>query len=301
MGDATIRPEALLEAMSEAVYVVDQDRRITYWNRAAEAITGFPCGEVVGRRCRDGILNHVDDAGELMCVDCRCPLFATLHDGKTRRVNAYLHHRDGHRVPVEICAAALRDDSGQITGAVEVFHDDSPRREIAERLSAAEAVSLLDPLTGVGNRRLLLRVLERREAELDRYGHEFAVLFADVDHFKAVNDTFGHDVGDEVLQLVANTLRHCVRTVDKVGRWGGEEFLIIAPILTEEEAISLADRVRLVTSSAWVDTPKGKVSVTLSIGLSVAVKGETYGDALKRADAAMYEAKLTGRNRTVAG
>ena len=90
--------------MSEAVYVVDRQRRVTYWNPAAERLTGYPADQVVGRCCRDGILNHVDHEGTSLCKS-RCPLLATIGDGQPHDMLAFLHHRDGHRVPV---AAALR-------------------------------------------------------------------------------------------------------------------------------------------------------------------------------------------------
>ncbi len=91
--------QALLAAMSEAVYVVDRQRRVTYWNPAAERLTGYPADQVVGRCCRDGILNHVDHEGTSLCKS-RCPLLATIGDGQPHDMLAFLHHRDGHRVPV---------------------------------------------------------------------------------------------------------------------------------------------------------------------------------------------------------
>ena len=133
--------------MSEAVYVVDTDRMITYWHPAAERLTGFSAAEVIGRHCRDGVLNHVDDAGQLMC-QASCPLQATISDGQPRTVSLFLHHRDGHRVPVAISTAALRDADGQVRGAVEVFHDESRVRDIADqqgRPRASRPSALIKP------------------------------------------------------------------------------------------------------------------------------------------------------------
>ncbi len=297
-GEVPVPAPVLLEAMSEAVYVVDRRRRITYWNPAAESLTGFAARDVVGHRCRDGILNHVDDTGQLLC-GAHCPLMATMRDGQSRRALVFAHHRDGHRVPVQISAAALRDDAGRIVGAVEVFHDDSPRRDIAEQLSTAEATALIDPLTGIGNRRLLDRALRQHQSDLRRYRHGFAILFADIDHFKTVNDTHGHDIGDAVLALVAKTIEACIRPSDTVGRWGGEEFLIIAPLLDRAGASGLAERLRAVVSTAWVNTTAGPVTATVSIGVSLAHRGDSADAVVHRADAALYQAKTNGRNTTV--
>jgi diguanylate cyclase (GGDEF)-like protein/PAS domain S-box-containing protein len=289
--------DALLQAMSEALYVVDRGRRITFWNPAAERLTGFSADEVIGRRCRDGILNHVDEEGQPLC-HAHCPLLGTMLTGERHEAHLFLHHRDGHRVPVEISAAALTGPDGTIRGAVEVFHDDSRWRDTAAQLDAAQAASLTDPLTGLGNRRMLDAALQRHQSDRSRYGHPFAVLFADVDLFKGVNDRHGHDVGDQILQLVAATLHDCVRPGDTVGRWGGEEFLVIAPVATRAEAGALADRIRNLTAASWLQTGEGTLAVTLSVGAVLATDGETGSDVVARADAALLRAKAAGRNRT---
>jgi diguanylate cyclase (GGDEF)-like protein/PAS domain S-box-containing protein len=293
-------PDAVLAAISEAVYVIDERRTITYWNPAAERLTGYPASEVVGRRCRDGILNHVDASGRMLCVT-GCPLLATMRDGQTRKARVFLHHREGHRVPVEVSAAPMYGPDGIVVGAVEAFHDDSPRREIEQRLDTAESAALIDPLTGVGNRRLLLRALERHESGYLRHQEMYAVLFLDVDNFKVVNDGVGHDVGDRVLQLVARTIEGCVRPVDTVGRWGGDEFLVIAPVDGSGEALALAERLRAIAASAWLDPGRGRVRITLSIGVSTSAGEDTSAAVVKRADAALHAAKAAGRDCVSAG
>lgn len=288
--------ETLLQAMSEAVYVVDRRRVIRYWSPAAERLTGFSAAEVVGRRCRDGILCHVDEAGTLLCTR-GCPLLRTMRDGNTREVFVYMHHRDGHRIPVAVCAAPLRDDAGVVRGAVEVFHDDSRNRSLTDQLTEAERAGLTDPLTGLANRRMVQRVLDKHQTEFERYGHQFAVIFADVDDFKRVNDVYGHDAGDQVLRLVAATMQHCVRPYDTVGRWGGEEFLVVAPVRDESEASSLAQRLRTLVRSAWTESGTDRISVTMSIGIALARAGDQVTEQVMRADIAMLDAKRAGKDR----
>ncbi len=292
--------DALLAAMSEAVYVVDRQRRITYWNPAAEHLTGFPAAEVLGRHCRDGILNHVDDTGAPLC-GARCPLLATMRDGNPSEAFVFLHHRDGHRVAVAVRGAALRNSDGRITGAVEVFHDDSRYRAAQSEADEAQQLALTDPLTRLGNRRMLQHALESRRDESRRYGRRYAVLFADIDHFKNVNDSYGHDTGDQVLQLVAATLRDCTRISDTVGRWGGEEFLYLAPVADEIQAIALAERTRHLVHASWLPGPERPITVTLSIGIALANPDETSTHVVDRADAAMLNAKQQGRNRSHVG
>ncbi len=144
---------ALLENLSDGVYFVDLERRVMYWNRGAERITGFSAEEVLGRRCEDMILNHCDESGTILCGE-KCPLLATIRDGQQREAHLYLHHKDGHRKPVRVCAAAIHDAEGAVIGAVETFHDDSALAHSRQRAAHLLDASMRDPLTGVGNRRL---------------------------------------------------------------------------------------------------------------------------------------------------
>lgn len=290
--------ETLLDSMSESVYVVDRARRITYWNRAAEQLTGFPAEEVLGRRCRDGVLNHVDGEGRSMCQH-GCPLAGTMKDGRVREVTAYLHHREGHRVPVAITASPVRDAAGDICGAVEVFHDDGRTEALRSQLEQAEARVLLDALTAVPNRRALELDLRRRHSVLGRHGRAFAVAFIDIDRFKLVNDTYGHETGDRALRLVAATMQHAVRPGDTVGRWGGEEFLLLAEVPSDRRALALCERVRTLVRESWLDEVPGKLQVSVSIGVTVAHAGDSPEDLVNIADQAMLEAKEAGRDRVI--
>jgi diguanylate cyclase (GGDEF)-like protein/PAS domain S-box-containing protein len=282
---------SLLEAMSEAVYAVDRDRRITYWNAAAEQLTGYKASEVVGHRCRDNILNHVDNCGTRLCV-ARCPLLATMQDGQVRAAHVFLHHSDGHRVPVAVRSAALYSPDGTIIGAVEVFHDDTLFQATAERLDLVEHEALTDTLTGIANRRRLERVLSAREDEQRRYGHSYAVIFCDVDNFKRVNDHYGYEVGDTVLRAIAEALQASTRPSDTVGRWGGDEFLIIAPAADEDRAAALAERMRQTVLAMSPVVDHGP-AVTMSMGIAVARPGDSSAQVVARAGTATREAKKT--------
>jgi diguanylate cyclase (GGDEF)-like protein len=197
---------------------------------------------------------------------------------------------------VHVRAAALRDEHGAVHGAVDVFHDDNRYRDLEGRYGEAERLALTDPLTGLGNRRYLQQIVHRDSDQLRRYGRRFAVLFLDVDNFKTVNDQHGHDTGDEVLRLVAATLDSCTRASDVVGRWGGEEFLVIASVEDGEPVREVADRIRRLVAQGWLDLPEGPLSVTVSIGVATARPDESARQLLDRADRAMLSAKRAGRN-----
>lgn len=294
-------PDSVLDAVADGLYVVDRSRTIRYWNRTAEELTGFTADEVLGRRCRDNILNHVDDSGRSLCHG-RCPLAHSIAEGTTTTSLIYLHHADGHRVPVRVRSGPLRDADGVVRGAVETFGAAQPeadaRQDLADRYASLERAALTDELTGLANRRAAQRLL-------DDVAGAYAVLFVDVDHFKEVNDTYGHARGDAVLRMVARTLQACARTADTVARWGGEEFLVLAPLADVEPnrrsaaTRSIAERLRRLVGSAWADADGRRIRVTVSIGAAVADVAEPAEDVVSRADLAMLRAKRAGRNRVV--
>lgn len=172
------------------------------------------------------------------------------------------------------------------------------RRRLAEdKIHSLQAESTTDPLTGVGNRRWLDVELKQRMAQLKRQNAPFSALMVDIDHFKAVNDSLGHDAGDAVLVAVAKELRTTLRDMDVLCRIGGEEFVIVLPG-TEAEAASLAcERLRKAIENATFAFNDKIIPVTVSIGLTSALANDTQETLLKRADDALYASKRSGRNR----
>ena len=288
----------LLDHLNDGVYVVDRARKVTFWNRGAQSITGWAPRDVIGTSCAEGVLGHVDADGNELCRDA-CPLAAAMADGKPHRADVFLRHRAGHRVPVRLEAVPVRDASGEIVGAVQVFTDQTERMEAIKRVEELTEIVFLDPLTGIGNRRYAEVVLDEKMAELSRYGFRFGVLFVDVDGFKRVNDEHGHAAGDEVLKMVATTLARSARSLDFVGRWGGEEFVVLLSNVTDFSLPLVADRARRLVEHSELPTPDGPLRVTVSIGATIVRTGEAPADVLRRADGLMYEAKSAGRNRIV--
>jgi diguanylate cyclase (GGDEF)-like protein/PAS domain S-box-containing protein len=290
-------PDALLDAMADGVYAVDLDRRITYWNPAATTISGYSRETAIGRWCGDGLLNHVDEDGKPMC-GVNCPLLGTMRDGEPRMARIYLHHEDGHVAPVRITAAPLRGPDGTIVGAVETFTDDSQHVALRQELKDAEHLALIDPLTGLGNRRSFDASIERRFGSWTRHGHAFSVIAVDVDHFKSINDTFGHDAGDAILRVVARSLMAAARAGDEVFRPGGDEFVVLTGPTTVEELSVLATRLRLVVAASRhaLDVPTG---VTVSIGSAIVRDGDDHMSVQTRADGRLLEAKQVGRDASI--
>jgi diguanylate cyclase (GGDEF)-like protein len=185
--------------------------------------------------------------------------------------------------------------------------------ELHEALELVENLAIHDDLTGVYNRRYLMEMLGNEQQRALRHNTPFSLLMMDLDHFKRVNDTKGHIVGDEVLKAFVNQLREDVRGVDVVGRggrgagedgtigrFGGEEFVVILPGSGADGARQVAERVRMALASKPVETGEGPVPVTVSVGVAEYQAGESVRDLLERADRALYAAKHGGRNRVAA-
>jgi diguanylate cyclase (GGDEF)-like protein len=170
---------------------------------------------------------------------------------------------------------------------------------ISEKLSETTDAAQTDKLTGVANRRALLVDLFNEVERANRYERPLSVAFVDIDHFKTVNDSYGHAVGDEVLRGVAQTIGANLRATDMVGRYGGEEFMLILTETNVEEGAVLTEKLRTLVAKETFPVEGGRISVTISIGIAGGVGARLTSDALVRdADAAMYSAKSLGRNQT---
>jgi diguanylate cyclase (GGDEF)-like protein/PAS domain S-box-containing protein len=290
----------IIENLYDGLYFVDRDRKITFWNKGAERISGFSAAEVVGRHCSDNILTHVDAEGNTLCWGA-CPLAATISDGMPREAAVFLHHKDGHRVPVSVRISALTDDAGTVIGGIELFTDISNQVANELRIRELEKLALLDTLTQLANRRFLEREVRNRLEEKKRFNVPFGILFIDIDHFKMFNDRYGHAVGDEVLRFVAKTIVANSRTFDLYGRWGGEEFLGIIRNVTAQDLDHIGNRIRMLVDNAYLTSAQGKLEVTISVGAAMARDGDSMAALLKRADELLYESKRAGRNRLTLG
>jgi diguanylate cyclase (GGDEF)-like protein/PAS domain S-box-containing protein len=286
----------VLDQLYDGVYFLDRQRQIFFWNKGAERITGYQAADVMGRSCADNILCHVDKQGRNLCRD-GCPAAEVLNDGQRREAEVYLLHKNGYRKPVRIRVAPIEDAAGRIVGAMEIFSDDTSPDSLRRRVALLEKLSSLDPLTHLPNRRSMEATIASRLAETRRYEVTFGVLFIDIDHFKTVNDTHGHETGDRVLRLVAKTLARSLRPFDLAGRWGGEEFLAVVLNVDTIGLGVVAERVRALIAETRIPFEDNYLSVSVSIGGTLARSDDSSEALLNRADQLMYQCKMEGRNR----
>lgn len=298
MGDDLYK--RILDSLYDGVYLVDLDRRTTYWNSGAERITGYRPDEAVGRRCQDNFLVHLDDRGNSLCLH-GCPLSSTMANGQPLEVEVYLQHKDGYHIPISVRAAPIRDGTGRVVGAVEVFSDNSRIAAMTDLIKELRQLSLLDHSTEVGNRRFLEQQLIARLNEQDRYGWRVGVLFVDIDHFKEINDRNDHIVGDRVIRMVARTLANGIRSFDIVGRWGGDEFVVLIVNVDEEQLHTVSEKLRRLIENSGFTEGGETIRVTVSVGGVLAAAGENPEAVIRRADRLMLASKTAGRNRVTIG
>lgn len=286
--------EMFLDCLFEGVFLVDTDRRITYWNKGAERITGFKREEVIGSACFENLLRHVDLEGNELCLEEF--ISNTISDAEPREAKVFLYHKFGHRVSVSVRTTPLMDENKVIIGAVEVFNDNSNAQKMLEEFEKLRNEAYHDHLTNVGNRRYAELTINSRIYEFNNRLIPFAIIFIDIDRFKNINDTYGHKTGDEVIVMVARTISNALRSMDVVSRWGGEEFIVILPGASFATLKSVAERIRKLVEQSFLLIDGARVGVTISAGATIAKKDDTSTSMVARADELMYESKRRGRN-----
>ena len=277
----------VIEAAQDGVMIVDANNVIEYVNPAFTRLTGYGGAEVVGlnpRFLRSG--RHDSEFYKAM--------WACLLDQGHWEGEIWNRRKDGEIYAEHLTINSIRGDDGHITKFAGIFRDITERKKDEERV---RTLAYFDTLTQLPNRRLLTDRLNLAIAHAHRHGIELAVMFLDLDLFKRINDTLGHDVGDAVLIEVSSRLLACVREGDTVARIGGDEFVILLPELEDAaDAARLAARI-IESIKAPLHLAERELFVTTSIGIAVYPEDGGGADALlKAADMAMYQAKESGRN-----
>lgn len=286
----------ILDNLYDGIFFVDKEGCITYWNKGAASLTGYSFADVKGRNYCD-IFQPLDKNGKHLCENDTCPIRRVFNIPNLTEIEAYICHKEGHLLPISIRIAPVREVGQQFVVAVEIHSSSSPRYAMRQRLEELQELAMHDPLTGIANRRFVEINLAARLEELKRYGFDFSVLFIDADNFKMVNDTHGHTVGDRILKMISATIANSLRSFDIIGRWGGEEFVVLLINTKRDHLFRLADRLRRLVEKSALTLDNGEtLKVTVSIGATEAQAGDTVNLLVERADKLMFESKRRGRN-----
>lgn len=290
--EARERAQGTLNSIGDAVVSVDLQGNVSYLNPIAEKMTGWSRAEATDRPLRD-VLTINDDDGRRSLLPTLQSATESMGSGSAA-THGILVRRDGSELAIEHSSAPMKNDDGEVIGAVMVFRDVSVARAVTQKLAYA---AHHDALTGLPNRVLLETRLTQAIALARRHNCEAAVLFLDLDGFKLVNDTFGHAIGDRLLESVASHLQRCVRSTDTVSRFGGDEFVVLlSEISRPTDAVAFAEKI-LGALGAPHSIADHSLMVTASIGIGLYPHDGTDPQTLLRnADDAMFHAKRAGGN-----
>jgi diguanylate cyclase (GGDEF)-like protein/PAS domain S-box-containing protein len=286
--------QTLVQTTNDVVMVTDAAAqseggpRIVYVNPAFERLMGYSAQEVLGQSPK--MFNGPDTDSHT-----RYRIRKALREGKGMRTEILKYGKDGQTRWMDMNIVPLRDDAGVITHFASIERDLTRYKKIERQLAN---MALFDSLTGALNRPAFFQHAEKEFARGKRYYRPLSVIMLDIDHFKRINDQYGHHGGDQVLQLFAEVCQEVIRSTDLMGRIGGEEFALLLPDTPINSAYNLAERLRERINKFPYLAGDMLIEVTASLGVAELQSDDTNFKALlQRADAALYEAKHAGRNR----
>jgi diguanylate cyclase (GGDEF)-like protein len=254
------------------------------------------------------LLSHLSELTQAQRMDVQKVLIMSSSDAEKNRTQIVIFSIIAVLVSLTVTCIAIwygRKLSGQLQNMNNYLEQKiyertesllDTQKELLEDNSELTRMALTDSLTGLSNRTNMNQILRKEFSRFERHNQRFGIIMLDIDHFKNVNDSYGHDIGDTVLQELASIFENAIRTSDFVARWGGEEFLICCTTIEEEDLLPIAETIRKLVATTNFG-PAGQI--TASLGCAAIVKGETIGELIKRADVALYEAKNNGRNQSV--
>jgi PAS domain S-box-containing protein/diguanylate cyclase (GGDEF)-like protein len=291
---------SILDNIQEGVYFVDRDRKITFWNRGAERLTGYFREEIQGRKCHEGLLQHCTAGGEMLCHS-GCPLAATILDGRLRHGRVFMRHHDGHRVPVWVRSSAIRHPGGQIIGAVEVFSRHSTNSAQLRRQREKVQEGQFDAATGMPDETVCRAALETNLLAVRKYGDLFAVVHLTLDRVGFIEERFGKGAIDAASKMVGQTLRNCLRLEDTVTVLQDGAFAVILKVSRREDIRPVVERLRVMVERSGFPWWGAIVEVTCSFGSAVLDASDSVDDVLARAESLSRKSRFLGGNRNILG
>jgi diguanylate cyclase (GGDEF)-like protein/PAS domain S-box-containing protein len=272
-----------------AILSLDAEDRITMWNPAAEEMFGWPEKKILGQVNPTVPESKTKEYGALRQATLNGMAFSNMD---TLRVK-----KDGTQFPVSVSVAPLRGQQGQVIGRLHIIADSTERKRFQEELRQQATT---DELTRVSNRRHFLELAHSEIKRAVRLNRPPAIALIDIDHFKQINDSFGHAAGDQALIAFTKICQKHIREIDVFARFGGDEFVLLLPETNQEQAYEVVERVRLALTTQPIDLDGKPVALTISAGISsLSGDQESTDTLLGQADQALYRAKETGRNNVV--
>lgn len=293
----TLFYQRMVDAIDDGVVFVDSNLRIVLWNRGLEQLTGISRDGMCDKTWSTETLDLRDTDGNLI-REGFCPIRRALKTGLRVDSRLTITRARHERVPVQLTVFPVHDTQHGMAGVTVLFQDVTPQANLEERVLDLHEKAITDQLTGIANRAEFDRVQARLIESCRQNGGTFSLVLCDIDHFKLVNDEYGHQAGDHVLIEFASQLEAGSRKGDVVARYGGEEFVMVCPDCDNATAERRAEEIRFRLSKTPQPALDGR-PVTASFGVTELQAGDTPDSMLRRADRALYQAKDAGRNRVV--
>ena len=289
LENAKLRSDSYFHFLPLAAVETNNENVVTMWNPAAERLFGYLASEAVGRDIVELLVTDGHRQRVLDFIE-----HSKLLDGVDDHINEN-RTKAGRTILCEWCNTPINDAEGRRTGWASIVRDVTEERREAEQILY---LARHDPLTGLLNRRHMTERINDEIARIQRSARPFSLIMLDIDFFKTFNDTYGHDCGDAVLKDISAAINRSVRKTDSVGRWGGEEFLVLLPETDYAGAGRIAEKIRKAVETLRIRHQDETLHVTITAGYAAST-GENLEECVKAADEALLRGKADGRNRTV--
>lgn len=289
--------KTILDSIPSGVYATDTSRRIFYWNKKAEIITGYKASEIIGKSCYTSNLDHIDNCGTELC-HLSCPLFNSICENKINQAHVLVRHKDGYRIPIIVNTYPIYNKDNKIVGGYEIFYEDITPMKCKLKDSFINNREFYDELTLLPNQKYLRNFINYKFIEFEKFDRAFAILFGNLDDFTNFNKIYGTFNGDRILQNIAFNIRKNYRKADLIGRWKDDIFCGIFNMVGPNTIDCVAEKFY-----EWIDNSNiivdGKnVGVTISLGVTIVKPGDNIESLIDRVCSLVKEAK-TQKNKIV--
>ncbi len=285
----------MLKELSDGICITNANMNIIFWNESMVNNLSYSQTEVWGQPMIDllQLRSAQNEENRLSPEDIRRIAAENVVS------DVFCRHREGHSVAMQVRINTYTDAEIPSSGFVLIFSDALVKATIERGVKELEEIAYLDKLTELPNRRYLEIEFEKHLSSFHRYHIPFGALLLDIDHFKSVNDTYGHDNGDRVLKALGQKLLAVTRKDDIKTRWGGEEFVLLTRLSEPKKLIAFGERLRKIIEKMPVEIPDRGITInfTISIGVTMSRVGDDRYTLLKRCDEMLYKSKTEGRNR----
>lgn len=287
----------LVGELFEAAYVVDQQRTILFWNESAEKLTGYKASMVVGKKCNDNIMVHINEQGEKLCMT-QCPLKKAITEGQKTETVFYLHHKTGYRIPVDAKFIPISNDNGEVMGAIEIFTKKEQEDEKAKPAIIKELIKVayIDSVTNIPNKEYMENKIKKILSQSAEKPSEFSLglLVVEIQNLRDFNNLGGMAAGNLLLNVVANTLKGNIEMEagSYVCRWHGGLFVVLLNTNRTSTILNWANKLKVLVEKSNV-LGYEEENIKVNIGVIATQPGEAISEVLKRLDSQLQASKST--------